>query len=134
MKIHTTDGSIEFAHGAIGSKTTRASFLASPLGRRATLVVENAPFATYRFAPEPGVGATLLFDGERLKNFAWAVSMPNEDVSSWTQESELQRKKLHEKWLAKELGVPPYQFDWGEVVSEFDAKGVSSAIIVAYDQ
>lgn len=134
MKIHISDGSIEFARGGVAGTTTRTSFLASPLGRRATLVVENGPFATYQFDPEPGVGATLLFNGERLRNFAWAVSIPNEDASSWTEEAELQRKKLHEEWLARELGAPPYQFGWGEVVSEYDAKGVSSAIIVVYEQ
>jgi hypothetical protein len=134
MRIHTSNGSIEFARGIVASTTSRASFLATPLGRRATLVVENGPFATYRVDPEPGIGATLLFDEERLQNVAWAVSMPNEDTSGWNEESELQRKMLHEEWLARELGAPPYQFDWGDVVSEYDAKGVASAIIVTYEQ
>ena len=134
MRINPSDGLLEFARGVISSSTKKTSFLASPIGRGASLIVENGPFATYRIDPEPGVGATLLFDGERLQNFAWAISMPNEDAIEWSEESELQRKKLHEQWLVQELGAPPYEFDWGEVVSEYDAKGVSSAIIVVYVQ
>lgn len=98
------------------------------------MVVENGPHVTYRVAPEPGVGATLLFKDERLENLAWAFAMPDETEVDWSEESEMRRKKCHEEWLLKELGKPPYRFKWGEVVSEYDAKGVSSAIMLVYDR
>ncbi len=134
MHILASDGSVEFALGIVTKATDKSSFLASSLGRGAMVVVENGPFVTYRVAPEPGVGATLLFNGERLENIAWAFSMPGETEDEWSEESEMKRKKLHEEWLLKELGRPPYQFKWGEVASEYDAKGVSSAIMVVYDR
>jgi len=134
MKIVASDGSVEFALGNVTRATDRSSFLASSLGRAASVIVENGPFVTYRVAPEPGVGATLLFRNDRLENIAWAFAMPDETADDWSEILELQRKKRHEDWLLKELGEPPYRFNWGEIVSEYDAKGVSSAIILVYDR
>lgn len=134
MHILASDGSVEFALGKVTSATDKQSFLASSLGLVAIVAVENGPFVTYRVAPEPGVGATLLFNGERLENVAWAFTMPDEAEGDWSEESEMRRKKVHEDWLQKELGNPPYRFNWGEVSSEYDPKGVSSAIIVVYDR
>jgi hypothetical protein len=132
MNICVSDGSVEFALGSVTSATDKPSFLASPLGRNATVIVENGPFATYRIVPESGVGATLLFNDNRLENLAWAFVMPNETEEDWSEELEIQRKKCHEEWLLEKLGKPPYRFAWGDVASEYDAKGVSSAIMLAY--
>jgi hypothetical protein len=132
MKIHSSNGTVEFSRGCVTSSISKTSFLASPLGRDAGPVVENAPFATYRIAPEPGIGATLLFKDEHLEYLAWGFALPGETASDWSEESEMRRKQLHEEWLFKELGRPPYRFDWGSIVSEYDAKGVSSAIILTY--
>lgn len=134
MHILASDGSVEFALGNVTSATDKRSFLASSLGRGAIVVVENGPFVTYRVAPEPGVGATLLFKDDRLENVAWAFALPDETKDDWSVESEMRRKKHHEEWLQKELGMPPYRFKWGEVASEYDAKGVSSAIMLVYDR
>lgn len=134
MKILASDGSVAFALGSVTSATDKPSFLASSLGRAAMVVVKNGPFVTYRVVPEPGIGATLLFKDDRLENIAWAFAMADETEGDWSEESEMQRKKCHEDWLLKELGRPPYRFKWGEVASEYDAKGVSSAIMVVYDR
>jgi hypothetical protein len=132
VRVHTSDGTVEFERGSVSSATEKTAFLASPLGRGAAVVVENAPYATYRIAPEAGVGATLQFNGEQLQNLSCAFAMPGEDEGDWSEELEMRRKKTHEEWLLREFGNPPYRFDWGEIDCEFDAKGVSSAIIVTY--
>jgi hypothetical protein len=132
MKIRTTDGTVEFARGSVSYSTTKTSFLSSPLASGAQVVVENDPYVTFKFVPESGIGATVVFMGEKLQNLAWAFHLPNESEASWSEESEMLRKKLHEEWLEGELGEPPYRFGWGEIASEYDAKGISSAIIVAY--
>lgn len=134
MKIHASDGSIEFARGSLSGSTTRAAFLASPIGHEARVIAENGPYVTYRLTPEAGIGATLLFKGEQLENFSWAHLMADESECTWSEESEMQRLAIHDAWLHKELGKPPYHFHWGRIVSEYDAKAVSSAIIVAYDR
>jgi len=133
MRIHTTDGVVEFANGSVSGATSLSAFLESPLGRSAELVVENAPYITYKIRPETCIGATLTFRHQQLLHLGWAFIMPGETDADWSVESELRRKRLHEEWLQKELGSPPYQYNWGRIVSEFDAKGVSSAIIAAYD-
>jgi hypothetical protein len=134
MKIHPTDGSIEFARGSVTRTTDKASFLASPLAGDAEVVVDNPPYVTYRISPESGIGATLCFKDQRLEYLAWGLSMPTEAEQDWSEESELKRMKIHDEWLRSELGQPPYRFSWGRVVSEYDAKSVSSAIIVVYDR
>ncbi len=98
------------------------------------MVVDNEPYVTYQLAPEPGVGMTLSFKEERLESLAWCLQLPTEDSSVWSVESEIRRKEFHDEWLLKKLGEPPYRFHWGEIVSEYDPKGASSAIIVAYDR
>ncbi len=132
MKIHASDGTVEFAGGSISRDMSKSSFLMSVLGREAETVVENEPYLTYRIRPEAGVGATVLFEGEKLKNVAWAVALPDEPQSDWSEASEMRRKRLHDDWLCREFGEPPYRFAWGSIASEYDAKGVSSAIIVVY--
>lgn len=134
MKIHAADGLIEFARGSVSSSTDKHSFLASPLGHAAEAIVENGPYVTYRVKPEPGIGATLLFNHERLENIAWAFTLPDASDSNWSEDTEMRVKALHDAWLLKCLGKPPYQYPWGRIVSEYDAKGVSSAIILVYDR
>jgi hypothetical protein len=123
---------VEFALGSVARDMTKTSFLMSALGRGAETIVENGPYVTYRIRPESRIGATLLFEGEKLQNFGWAIELPDELPGDWSAESEMRRKRLHDDWLRKEFGEPPYRFAWGEIVSDYDAKGVSSAIIVAY--
>ena len=50
----------------------------------------------------------------------------------WTEKNELARKELHDEWLLRELGPPPYRYEWGNLSSEYDPKGCVSDIIVAY--
>lgn len=134
VKIHASSGSVDFARGSVSRETNKASFLASPLGRGAEAIIENGPYVTYRLSPEPGLGATLLFKDERLENLAFAFASSNETDSDWSEESEIRLKSRHDAWLASSLGEPPYRYHWGRVVSEYDAKAVSSAIIIMYDR
>jgi hypothetical protein len=134
VKIHVADGSIEFALGSVSRETDKSSFLASTLGQAAQAIVENGPYVTYRIDPEPGIGATLLFKDDRLENVAWALKQPDETDSGWSEDSEMRLKALHDAWLIGSLGEPPYRYPWGRIVSEYDAKAVSSAIIVVYER
>ena len=43
-------------------------------------------------------------------------------------------KALHDAWLLREIGKAPYDYAWGSVASEYDAKGCVSEIIVTYAQ
>jgi hypothetical protein len=62
------------------------------------------------------------------------TEIPADSAGEWTRELELERKRLHDQWLLRELGKPPYRYAWGVVASELDEKGVVSEIIIRYER
>jgi hypothetical protein len=132
MKIHSFDGLVDFELGSIEPVTDRPSFLASALGRSAEVLVENEPHMTYRIHPERGIAATVHFEGPKLRTVSFQIELPPRKEEVWSEEHELERKRLHDEWLQDELGMPPYWFPWGRLESNYDSKGCSSAIIVSY--
>jgi hypothetical protein len=135
MKIGVSDGTIVFEAGTIASGVTRTQFLQTALGRNAKeeLVNPKGQWRHVAIDPEPGIAATLIFQDERLHQVFIAMRIPTDEAGEWTMELELHRKAVHDDWLLKELGTPPYRFPWGIVVSEVDYKGVASEIIVEYE-
>jgi hypothetical protein len=132
MKVHLHTGRVEFDEGSVEPRLSREAFLTSSLGRQAEVFVENEPYITYRIHPERGVTATVSFKGSRLESVGWLFDLPPEKEKDWTEELELDRKRLHDEWLVRELGDPPYQYPWGELTSEYDSKGCASDIILNY--
>lgn len=134
MKISVFDGSISYASGTIRPRQNRSSFLATPLGRTGTeeLVNPQGDWRHVAISPEPGFGATLIYQGERLHQVLVAMDMPADRTDIWTREFEFERKAKHDAWLRAELGKPPYRYAWGQIASEFDEKGFASEIIITY--
>jgi hypothetical protein len=132
MKIGIFDGSVEFEGGTIRRSEPRAAFLATSLGREVTQERVNEKWWHVTVKPEPGIVATLIFEVDTLETVLIAMEIPTDRTGEWTRELELQRKSVHDAWLRRELGAPPYKFAWGTVASELDEKGVASEIIVAY--
>lgn len=110
----------------------RAAFLSSPIGVAAKRVIENAGYEHLHFHPESGVHANALFKGDRLDRLFVLMAIPSDDLNEWTEAHELERMVVHDKWLRQELGKPPYDYPWGRIVSEYDAKGCESEIIFVY--
>jgi hypothetical protein len=132
MKVHVASGVLEFENGSIAPGVDRSAFLSSSLGSRAEVFIENEPYITYRIRPERGIVATLSFVGPQLTHVSWVLEMSGTAESEWTEENEMKRKALHDQWLLKELGSPPYRYAWGSLSSEYDSKGCVSDIIVSY--
>ena len=132
MKVHKVGGIVEFERGSIRPGMDRPSFLASSLGQGAEVLMQNEPHVTYRIRPERGVAAAVHFDGTRLRMFSWQLELAPHIEAVWSEEHELERKRVHDEWLRLELGEPPYRFPWGQLESNFDSKGCASAIIVSY--
>jgi hypothetical protein len=134
MKIDTSDGSVSFSAGSIRRAESRTHFLESSLGQgaeeRVTNVEQQWRHITVR--PEAGVAATLVFKNDCLHQIYLLMAIPSDDSNEWTATLELDRKSKHDKWLSAELGLPPYEYAWGRVDSEFDEKGCVSEIIVTY--
>ena len=132
MKIDVVTGSVAFANGMIDARADREAFLKSSLGASARAVLENAGYVHLHFDPEPGILANALFKNDRLDRLFILMANPSSNAGEWTEARELERKAIHDRWLRQELGQPPYEYDWGSVVSEYDAKGCESEIILVY--
>jgi hypothetical protein len=133
MKIGIFDGSIAFARGTISRNQDRERFLASDLARDARQELVNVEWWHLTIKPEAGIVATLIYHGNRLHMVLVLMEIPADSTGEWTRELELERKRLHDEWLRRELGKPPYRYAWGVVASELDEKGVVSEIIIRYE-
>lgn len=134
MRINVSDGSIVFAVGTIRGATQRTEFLRSAIGSgaREQIANEREDWRHVAFDPEPGVAATLIFQGEKLHQVFVALRTALDDAGPWTTATERERKTKHDTWLRTALGAPPYEYSWGSVSSEFDPKDPAGAIIVSY--
>lgn len=132
MKIGVFDGSISFETGRILRSQDRISFLATQLGKQAESELVSNVWWHSKIEPEPGITTVLLFNENRLDRVFLTMEIPPDRLGEWTVENELARMEVHDKWLRKELGNPPYEYSWGQIVSDYDQKGCASTIIVAY--
>jgi len=60
------------------------------------------------------------------------MDTPSDRPDQWSEQVELERKRDHDVWLRRELGEAPNRYDWGRVVSDYDARSCASNIIVYY--
>ena len=134
MKISSKDGTIHFANGIVSRDLSLPQFIGSSLGRTAKETISKKDRRHYEFDPETGISATVFFQDEALDRVLLMMSMPSDSAKIWTEELELQRKAVHDNWLESELGEPPHEYPWGRVVSDYDARGCVSEIIVVYDR
>lgn len=132
MKIHIQTGALEFEHGSITRDMDRQAFLTSALGKTAEVFVDNEPYVTYRIHPERDIVATVSFHGPRLTGVSWLFELSESKEKEWTESLELERRQVHDEWLLRELGKPPYRYSWGELSSDFDPRGCVSDIILNY--
>lgn len=132
MKIDSESGSIVFAKGTIGAGMRRADFLKSSLGPISKQRVMGDNWTHHDFEPETGIHCSASFDDGRLDHVFILIDHPSEKVDQPAEALELERKSLHDAWLLKELGPPPYEYLWGKIVSEYDNRGCASEIIIRY--
>ena len=53
--------------------------------------------------------------------------------ADWSEEEELEIKAAHDRWLRDECGViPPQAFEWGRILSVYDAIGGFSLVVLEY--
>jgi hypothetical protein len=133
MNISVFDGSVSFDLGDVKCSQRREEFLQTPLGKLARPELINKEWWHLHLKPEPGIAANVLFKGDRLHQVYILMGIPSDkDPQGWTEEHELERKSLHDTWLRRAIGKPPYDYEWGAITSEYDAKGCVSEIIVTY--
>ena len=132
MKISAIDGLVIFERGSVRPTEDRETFLATELGKKANIRLVSNEWWHVTIAPESGISAKLLYQDKRLHQVYLLFKMRSDLSNEWTTELELQRKDLHDRWLYAEFGKAPYQYGWGNIVSEFDQKACVSEIILTY--
>jgi hypothetical protein len=132
MKIDSTNGSIVFANGTLIAGQLREDFLKSSLGPISKQRVMGGKWTHQDLEPESGIHCSASFDDGRLDHVFILMDHPSEDVDQPAEALELRRKTLHDAWLLKELGPPPYEYAWGRIVSDYDNRGCVSEIIIHY--
>lgn len=123
----------------IGTDFSRREFTKSPLAKNASVFIRNEPYCSYQIGTFKTDDLTLIvsiwFFGEKLETVELVHHTAVQFGSSWadwSEENELKRKAIHDAWLEKELGEPPYKFAWGTVASDYDARSGNSSIVVRY--
>ncbi len=115
-----------------------ASFVHSTLGSQARLLVTNEGFRTYGvdgiLDDYVACNLTLTFHNGILKVATLVPRWPGSPTewSEWNVDKELEYKEMNDRLLIRYLGPPPYQYEWGEVSSVYDAKSGYSAIVFRY--
>lgn len=71
------------------------------------------------------IGWQLVFTQDRTPRNSWAT---------WDEAAERQQALRYQQWLSTQLGPSDgsWQFDWGEVWADYDARSGSSGIGVRY--
>ena len=121
----------------IGPHMSRSEFLSLPVGKSASIVVRNEPFCSYNIGRHEISGlvfaVTIYFYNELLESVSIS-SVDNESTSwsDWSEEKELKKKEMHDRWLKKLVGKASSHYKWGEVWSGYDSKAGFSSIEIRY--
>lgn len=79
----------------------------------------------------------VLFFNQNDMIYLVNISLSNEGSvptwTNWSQDEELKRKDMHDKWLENNIGKPPYKYLWGEISSDYDPRSGSSMITIKYN-
>lgn len=121
----------------IGPHLSRTEFLSRPAGKSTSIVVKNEPFCSYNIGSHEISGLiftiTVYFYDELLESVSMS-SVDNESASwsDWSEQKELEKKEVHDRWLKDLLGKVSSQHKWGEVWSGYDSKAGFSSIEIRY--
>ena len=122
----------------IGRRLSRSEFLYLPVGKAAKIVVKNEPFCSYNIGQHEISDLVFVviiyFYGELLESVSLTSvdDKTSESWTDWSEEKELEKKEIHERWLNQLLGKSSFQYKWGEVWSGYDPKAGFSSIEIRY--
>jgi hypothetical protein len=122
----------------IGPRLSRTEFLSIPIGKSASIVVKNEPYCSYNIGRHEISGLVFIviiyFYDELLEsvNLTSVNDKSSESWSDWSEQKELERKEIHDRWLKNILGNASSNYKWGEVWSDYDSKAGFSSIEIRY--
>jgi hypothetical protein len=120
----------------LGPGFTRDELLALPLASHTQ--VANEPHHSYMIGAHEIAGLTfiitLYFYGQQLESISLAHIAKEFGTSwdDWSEEQELQRKAVHDRWLIEQTGQASHVYPWGEIGSDYDPRSGGSSITIRY--
>jgi hypothetical protein len=137
--IDIKNGSIALQNFMMRKGLTKDDFLSSNLFGE-VLKHQEYEFTTYSLKPQliekEKFIMVIYFNKNDIIDLVNLSLSNSENLPSWDNwsESEEQRKKEeHDKWLLNKIGIPPYNYDWGTVSSNYDPRSGSSMITIRYN-
>jgi hypothetical protein len=127
MLIDKLSGSLTAGEEMFPRHMLIAEFKRTKAGSGSKLGVENGPWKSYQ------VACAFMFHEQSLYQICMAITgESSESWDAWTEDKELERRRTHDNFLRNTLGIAPYVYAWGEVVSVLDEKSGEASIIVRY--
>jgi len=77
----------------------------------------------------------IYFDNKNVIESVLMSANESGDVKTWenwNEEKELKNKKNNDVWLMSNMGKPPYNYTWGNIISDYDMRSGSSLIVIRY--
>ncbi len=138
--INIQNGCIEMANinFSIKKNLTEEEFIKSNLFCD-VLNKEDYGYTRYYIKPQIICNAkfviSLTFNPDGVLDMTSLGLQMNDSIpswESWSENSEMQKKELSDKWLEKNIGKPPYTYQWGAIFSSYDPRSGSSSITIVY--
>src|SRR5262249_40824522 len=129
---------IDSAAIGIGPRFTRKDFVSSILSNDSRVLVKNEPYCSFSVGSHEISGlrfiVSLSFYGDILESIE--LTHDDEELGSsrsdWSEEKELKRKRIHDKWLTSLQGCTSHRHSWGEIWSCYDPRSGGSSITIRY--
>ena len=127
---------IESIPATLGPKFTRRDLFSLPLKSQSQVV--NEPYHSYSIGRHEIAGldfyVVLYFYGQELEfiDMAHPAAQFGTSWDDWSEEKELKRKEVHDRWLIEQTGYASHVYEWGEIGSDYDPRSGGSSIIIRY--
>jgi hypothetical protein len=137
VKIDQVTGEFVICGEIFGPRLREDEFLTSRLGV-ASREIRRSDYRTYYevwtpLSSELEIGITLGFSsGGPLQRISAQFVKPGMRGAAWSKAAEDEIKRFHDTWLKDQLGLPPYQFQWGKIMSSIEPHWYSANIIIDY--
>ena len=109
-------------------------FQGSASASSAQRISKTAPNYQIRTALADGWfwGMGLMFDQYMLRRIVLGFREKELTWADWSKEGEDAAKKHYDEFLLRQLGPPPYIFDWGQVLSVIDPHHHDAVMKIKY--
>ena len=139
VKIDQNTGEFIVGQQRLGAALGEADFLNGEIGAGSSKLKRSGTrnyYEAWRHVTlELDLGLTLGFlPGGSLQRISAQFVGPEIRGTEWSKEKEDKIKSFHDRWLKEQLGNPPYQFDWGRVLSILEPHWYSANIVIDYTQ